>query len=346
MACVNDTELARNIRSGEISSVYFFYGKDIATLEAYTKKLSAKLVKKEDATYNLHELNGKTLDLSELSDIVDSLPVFSERICVTINDLDADNLNDDDFKYLCDILSDVPQTTTVIIYITGISLYNKRNVLKTKNKKLITFLTKHGTVCEFSYKKAAELVKTISDRVNKRSCTISKASAEYLANQCLCSLMLINNEVDKLCDYVNEGEITNTVIDLLVAKQIDSNAFALAKAAVSFNAKRAMELLDELYDQQTESIAILSAVSMAFIDIYRARLAINDGVSQVQVVEQFKYRNRDFVVRNAFRDCSRIPVDRIRKCIDILSDTDIALKSSRTSPRILIEEAISAMLIK
>lgn len=346
MACVNDTELARNIRSGEISSVYFFYGKDIATLEAYTKKLSAKLVSKDDETYNLHTFNGKDLDLSELSDIVDSLPMFSDRICITINDLDADNLSDDDYKYLCEILSDVPDTTTVIIYITGISLYNKRNVLKAKNKKLITFVTKNGTVCEFSYKKPAELVKTISDRVNKRDCSISKASAEYLASQCLCNLMLINNEIDKLCDYKCSGEITNDTIDLLVAKQLDSNAFALAKAAVSFNAKRAMQLLDELYSQQTESIAILSAVSMAFIDIYRARLAVNDGASQAQVIEQFRYKNRDFVVRNAFRDCSRISVDRIRKCINILADTDIALKSSRTSQRILIEEAISAMLIR
>ena len=346
MPCVSDIELAKKIRSGEISSVYFFYGKDIATLEAYSKKLVKKLVKADDATYNLHNLNGKSLNLSELADICESLPMFAERVCITINDLDADNLSDNDFKYLCDILSDIPDTTTVIIYITGISLYNSKNALKAKNKKLITLITKQGFVCEFAYKKPEELVKTVSDRVNKCGSTISKASARYLASQCLCNLMLINNEIDKLCDYINGGEITNEIIDLLVTKQLDSNAFALAKAAVSFNGKKAMLLLDELYSQQVDSISILSAISMSFLDIYRARLAINDGASQTNVVADFNYRNRDFVVKNAFRDCSSIPVDRIRKCIKILSDTDIALKSSRTSPRILIEQAISSMLVR
>ncbi len=348
MACVSDVELAKEIRSGAISSVYFFYGKDIATLEAYTKKLVNKLVKADDATYNLHNLNGKNLDLSELSDICESLPMFAERVCITINDLDADNLSDNDFKYLCDILSDVPETTTVIIYITGVNIYNlkTKNALKTKSKKLVTLITKQGSVCEFAYKKPEELVKTVSDRVNKRGSTISKSSAQYLALQCLCNLMLINNEVDKLCDYTNGGEITNAIIDLLVAKQLDSNAFALAKSAVSFNGKRAMLLLDELYSQQIDSISILSAISMSFLDIYRARLAINDGANQANVIADFNYRNRDFVVRNAFRECSSIPVDRIRKCIKILADTDIALKSSRTSPRILIEQAISSMLVR
>lgn len=346
MPCVNDTELAKAIRSGEISSLYYFYGKDIATIEAYTKKLVSKLVKKEDQTYNLHNLNGKDINLSELSDICETLPMFSDKICVTINDLDADELNDNDFDYLCGILSDISSSVTVIIYITGVSLYNKKNIMKTKNKKLINLATKTGFVCDFAYKKPAELVKHITDRVIKNGSAISKSSAEYLASQCLCNVMLINNETDKLCDYANGGEITNKTIDLLVTKQLDSNAFALAKAAAQFNAKNAMRLLDELYSQQIDSIAILSAISMSFIDIYRARLAINDGVPQADVVKDFSYKSREFAVRNAFRDCSSISAERLRKCIGILADTDIALKSLRTSPRLLIEQAINTMLIK
>lgn len=346
MPCVNDTELAKTIRTGDISSLYYFYGKDIATIELYAKRLVSKLVKKEDQTYNLHTFNGKELDLSELSDVCNALPMFSDRICITINDLDADELNEDDYKFLCDILSDIPETTTVIIYITGVILYNKKNILKTKNKKFITFAGKQGYSCEFIYKKPAELVKVISDRINNNGSTISKASAEYLASQCLSNLMLINNEIDKLCDYSNGKEITNEIIDLLVSKQLDSNSFALAKAAAQFNAKKSMQLLDELYSQQVDSIAILSAISMSFIDLYRARLAKNSGASQADVIADFNYKSRDFVVKNAFRDCASIPVERLRKCISILSDADIALKSSRTAQRLIIEQAINSMLIK
>ena len=99
----------------------------------------------------------------------------------------------------------------------------------------------------------------------------------------LSNINLINNEIDKLCDYVSNGEIKNETIDLLVAKQLDSNSFALAKAVVQFDAKRAMQLLDELFEQRIETVMIISAISMSFIDLYRARVAINEGISQNEV---------------------------------------------------------------
>ena len=39
MPLVNETNLARDIRNNEIANIYYFYGKDIAMLEGYAKKL-------------------------------------------------------------------------------------------------------------------------------------------------------------------------------------------------------------------------------------------------------------------------------------------------------------------
>ena len=89
MLYANEAELAKSIRAGEISTLYYFYGSDIASIEAYTKKLVSKLVKKDEQTYNLHSFDGKSLDLSVLSDVCEALPMFSDRVCITINDLDA-----------------------------------------------------------------------------------------------------------------------------------------------------------------------------------------------------------------------------------------------------------------
>lgn len=346
MACVSENELAKQIRAGEYKSLYYFFGKDVSTLEAYTKRLIFKLVDKDAQSYNLHCFNGKSLNLSELSDICEALPMFSDRVCISINDLNAEDLVINDHAFLMKILSDLPSTTTVIIYSTGIDLLAGRKTMTGKNKKLFDLAVKLGSAVEFIHKKPLELAKTITDKVEKQGSTISRKSAEYLATQCLCNLNLINNEIDKLCSYSNGSEITNATIDLLVSKQLDSNAFALAKAAVQFNGKQAMILLDELYNQQIESIAILSAVSMAFIDLYRARLALNAGMSQADVINDFSYKGRDFVVANSFRDCNGITAERLRKCIKILADTDIALKSLKTESRLLIEQAITTMQIK
>lgn len=346
MPLMNDTELARTIRSGEISSLYYFYGKDIATLEAYTKRLVKKLVDKDSQDLNYHIFEGKTFSLSEFSDVCEALPMFGDRVVITVNDLNADEIKGDDFKFLTKILSDLQDTTTVIIYQTGIDVYGGKKSMTGNYKKLADVCAKKGSCCEFNYKKPVELVKIIIDKVVKQGCTISKKSAEYLAQQCLCNMLAINNEINKLCDYSNGKEITDDTIDLLVAKQLDTNAFALVKAVTSFNGKLAMELLDELYNLQAESIAISGALAMAFTDLYRARVALNEGVSQSDVIKDFSYRGRDFAVRNAFRDASKVSVERLRKCMNILSETDIALKSSKTDARLLIEKAITSMLIK
>lgn len=346
MPFVNESELAKAIRNGEISSLYYFYGNDVATIEIFTKKLITKLVNKENETYNFHKFEGKAFNVNSFSDVCESLPMFSDRVCIAINDLNADSMNNNDFEDLMNTLSDIPETTTVIIYATGIDLFNGKKFLIGKNKKISDLASKSGFACEFSYKKPPELVKYISDRVNKKGSSISKKTAEYLAFQCLSNIMLINSEIDKLCDYSNGEEITNDTVDLLVSKQLDSNAFALAKAISQHNGKLTMTILNELYEQQTDAIAILSAISMAFIDLYRARLANNSGISQSDVKNDFSYKKREFAVTNAFRDSHSISAERLSKCIMVLSETDIALKSSKTDSFLILEQAITSMLTK
>ena len=347
MPLVNENDLAKSIRGGEISSLYYFYGKDTATVENYAKRLVKRLIKEEGQTYNLHEIASDKLDLSDFAEMCESLPMFAERVVITLNDLDADQLKVDDYDYLCSILSDLPDSTTVIIFNTGIDLYDKKGKLKVKNKKFIDYVKKYGVICEFQIKRPAELVKYIVDRVNKSNCTISKKCAEDLAGLCLCNVLMINNEIAKLVSYVLDGEITQKEIDLLVSKQLDTNAFALAKAVAAMNAGQSMKLLDELYAEQTDSIAILAAISMSFIDLYRARCALNEGKSIIDVMTDFSYSKvREFAVKNAFRDCKSFSAERLRKCIIVLCDTDLLLKSSRTSGRLLIEKAINTMLIK
>lgn len=344
MPFVNENDLAKAIRAGDIAPLYFFFGKDTATLEAYTKKLIAKLVKKDAVAYNLHAFYGKSLDISELADVCEALPMFADRVCISINDLNAEDLNAEDFAFLMSLLSDLPDTTTVIIYATGIDLLNGKKTLIGKNKKLSDLATKIGLSCDFSYKTTSQLSKIIIDKFEKNGCSISKKNAEKLAELCLCNLLMINSEIEKLSAYSNGGEITADELELLVTRQLDSNAFALAKSLAGSNSKRAMMLLDELYYQQVEPIIILSSVAMSFTDLYRARTAIDSGLLADDVVRDFSYKGREFAVRNAFSDCRGISAKRLRECIQILADTDIALKSSRTQPRLLLEQAFVEIL--
>lgn len=345
MPQISVTELNKKLKNKEYSSLYYFYGKDIMSIELYTKTLIKKLVSDDDAIYNFHKFNGKDIDLSEFSETVEALPMFVPYVCIAVNDLNAEDLTSEDINFLIKILSDVPETTIIIFYNTAIDVCNGKKAPTTKNKKIMDCISKNGYLCEFPIKTAAELSRQIVATVEKKGGSISSSNASYIAELCLCDSMLISGEIDKLTYYVKEREITKEDIDSLVSRQVNSNAFDLSKAVVSLNKKKALLLLDELFYQRAEPVAVLAAISMSFMDLYRASLAVVRGIHPSDVVSDFSYKaNRKFAVDYAFRDCRRINIQHLRRCIKILSDTDLALKSSKTDGRILLEKAIVQMV--
>ena len=68
MASVNEKELTRIIKSGELSGVYYLYGTDLYSVEKYKREMVKRTVKAGDETYNLHEFEGCLLYTSDAAD--------------------------------------------------------------------------------------------------------------------------------------------------------------------------------------------------------------------------------------------------------------------------------------
>ena len=63
MSSVSPTTLGKDIRENKISTLYYFYGHDVTTLENYTRKLINKLCPAEAQAMNLHQFDGKKLQV-------------------------------------------------------------------------------------------------------------------------------------------------------------------------------------------------------------------------------------------------------------------------------------------
>lgn len=346
MPFIDESTLRKEIKSNEPSGVYYLFGQDIYSTEKYVNALIKKAVGKTPSDFNLNKYEGKALILSKLLDDIESLPVFADRKCVAINDLNTDDFNKSDFDALKKQLIDIPDTTVVIIYQTALEIDLKRGKKSSNNIKLINALAKTAAnVCELKTKTPQDLAKQIMRSAQKNKCTISFENAKYLAELTLSNQMLLSSEITKLFAYVGEGEITEDIIDMLIAKQIDASSFALANAIVAKNTTKAMETLDDLFYQRIDAIVILSALSMVYIDLYRAKSAAINGIDPAQVVEDYSYYARRFAVTNSFRDTRNMPIEHLRESISILARTDSLLKSSRNDGRTILEKAIVEMLI-
>ncbi|MGN1482066.1 DNA polymerase III subunit delta [Porcipelethomonas sp.] len=344
MAEINAMELLKKIKSGELPGIYYIYGRDVMTVEETTRAILKKYLGK-NWRENVNKIDGKNIDISSLLDIMEISPMFAEYNAIVINDLNAEELSADKINQLTDALNTLPEYTVVIFNITGFDVKNGKKYITGKNKKLADCISKKGLVCECGLKTMTAVVKSITDKAQKYGCSISRTTAQKLAEYCLMDSMQINNELEKLCSYRENQEIRPEDVDRLVSGQIETDSFKLARAVTSLNAGQAFVLLDDLLDKRNEPVAVLSAISMAFLDLYRARAAMTVNKRPNDIISDFNYKGREFAVNNAYRDCRKISLENIRKCICILRDTDRKLKQSPVSQKIILEKALTEMII-
>lgn len=130
----------------------------------------------------------------------------------------------------------------------------------------------------------------------------------------------------------------------LTTPQLETTTFQLAKAVVSQHPKAAMEELDKLYAMRTNRTFIVHAIASSFQDLYRAAVAQCVGKQPKDMKVDFGYKF-DFMVQNAFRDCRKLSPERLRACMKVLRNLEIALNSTGAEERTLLESAIVKMLV-
>ena len=342
MAAITPKNLAANIRQKNLDNLYYIYGADLVQV----RQLTAALIKKatgSNADMAVTRFDGQKLELDTLIDASRQFSMFSQYNCIQVHDLNADSLREDDLKRLLTLIEEVGGATMLIFDITGFDPKNGKKTPQGKNKKLIDCIARHGTVCEATQRTPKELARELSALAEKRGCTFPPDCAEELVRLCMGNTLILRSELEKLCAYTGGGRITKEIVHQVTTPQLETTTFQLAKAVVSQRPKAAMEELDKLYTMRTNRTFIVHAIASSFIDLYRAAAAIRGGKTADDMKKDFGY-TFDFVVQNAFRDCRRISLERLRACIGVLRDLELELNSTQTDERILLETAIVRML--
>ena len=345
MPVSNTANITKDIKNGDVASLYYFYGHDSASIESYTKWLINKLCPKDAQFMNFHKFEGKGLSIPSLLDACEALHMFAERVVVAINDIKMEDLGKEDGDALRKILTKLSDTTTVIIYSTGVDLYKNKRSLTDKNKRFCDHCTKYGISCEFAFKSSGELGRSIAAALQKKGCNIDKRNAEYLAEICGCDSAYIKQEIEKLSAYAQGRSVTREDIDGLCVKHIESDGYELAVNILNNNAKYVYNRLFELAKQDYDAYEIVSIIGFSLTDIYRAKLARSAGLDYKQACVDFNYpKNREFAIKKAYQICGSISVHKIKEVLKIMSATDLTMKTTsldKKAAMLVLEQRIA-----
>ena len=104
--------------------------------------------------------------------------------------------------------------------------------------------------------------------------------------------------------------------------------------------------MHQLAVQREEPIPILGVLSSAYADLYRAKVAVTAGQPADTLAADFKttYARKEFRLRNAARDCARLSTDTLRRSLEVLAQTDNALKQTNADGRSLLEQTVVKLI--
>lgn len=329
--------LRSELQAGKIRPVYFFYGEEDFLTRTYTDMVIKTAGALEGDGLNLLRVRGVP-DMDKLSDFAESMPFFAPNKCVRITDLDPESLDNQQHKDLLKLIEELPETTVLIFAQISAAIDDLKP--KAKTKKLIEAAEKRGMVCKFPLMSVNTVAGMAVRKAAKAGCSISAQDAAFLAERCGCSLTLLQTEVEKLCTFRKSGDITRADISALVPRTLDASAYDLSELLFAGNCGEALRMLDDLYQQRIEPILILAAVSGAFVDCYRGRLAVKAGKSSQQAAADFGYYGgRAFYFGKACTKARGLSDGYLNGCMEVLFRTNKLMNSSKTDSRLLLERA-------
>lgn len=341
MAEINEAQLKAQIKSGDFKTAYFIYGEESYLKEHYVSLLKNKLIDPTFEAFNYHFFEGRDADIDDVLKDAQMIPMMGEYNLVIVRDYKFANANE--VKLVEEYLADPPLSTVLVLWYDSIEPDVKKDA---KIKKIVKAFSSAGDCVNMARRTQNDLIKLIVKGAQKRGSSISNGNAAYLITVVGSDMKLLLNELDKLALFAQAGEIDRKIIDNMATKSLQARIFDLSKYVVAGNSDKAYEVINALFAMQEEPVPILNALGSYYVDMYRVKCAKTAGFTYGEVDKYYRYGNaRQFVLRNANRDCAALTEKQLRDSIDAVSDTDIKIKSTAVDKRLLIEELVAKLLV-
>ena len=325
----DEQSFGKAVKDGADCRVYLLYGGEAYLIEKWAKTLMGS---DADGPFNSQRLDGNNPDIRDIWDTLEALPLFAQQKRVLLDDLDVAKFSGDDMQAFCELLGDIPPSSTLVITAKSSSFAESA-----AGKKLIKLAEQHGAAVGLSVRGQGDLVKFLQAQAKKLGCQLSAQSARHLLGICPPDMLLLENELRKVCAYAGEGEVSTQHIDAMVTPKTEARAFDLQRQILQGNTRGALELLAGLFYLREDPIVILGALSMSFCDLYRARAARDAGQNTAFMLKNYDCKS-EFRARKAFENSGRVTTENARRAVGMLCESDSAMKSTGVDNKVYLEQ--------
>lgn len=339
MARFDEKTLKQHIKSADFLPIYLFYGDEGYLKKHYTDLLISKCVSAEFESFNFSRFEGKNLSINDVLEQASIIPMMSSKRCLLIDDCKLESFNESEIAAMESYLQSGCDSSVIIF------LQSNADFAPQKSMKIIGLIEKYGGVCVLNKRSGNDLIKPLITSASKQGCSLSTQTANYLVSVVGNDFNVLINELNKICNFVRQGEITRRHIDEIAVKTDDVKVYYLTKALLQKDFDKAYNVLHSLLRQKIEPGFILGVLIGAYVDMYRAKISLYCGEKAECLGEVYGYKNTVFRLTNAGKDASRIEISTLRKCLEALNESDMKLKNSSENPVIVLEQLMVKLFL-
>jgi DNA polymerase III subunit delta len=325
-------DLEQALKQGQVEPVYFLHGSEV-----YLRDQAVRAITDTALTGTLlREFNDSSFDLlnDDVRDAIaaaEQLPMMSARRVVRLQKFAK--LREADEEILLAYLNR-PVETSVVLFI-GDDI-DKRTKF---GKKLLA-----GAAYEFQPLKANELPAWIKTRLKTLGTEIEPQAISRLVDVVAADLLTLSNELNKLAAAAGpSGRITSELVDQLVRRSREHMNWDLTDSIVSRDRHKALRVLRDFLDDGVEPVLLTGVIAGTFRRMALAKELLARGASPGEIFSEVRVPS--FKQRAYLAMLNRIDSHTISSMIQRIAETDIAIKTSKATPRMQMEMLVCELMI-
>ena len=322
--------LKQAIREKSPENLYFFHGEETFLLHHYLNELHKLLLDDLTEAFNYHRLNNESFELTALIAAVENLPMMAEHTLVQVDDIDIFKLTEDQRGKLTELLSDIPEYCTLVFTYETVPWKPDKRL-----KKLWEAIDKKGNIVEFAKQEPRELVPWITRHFAAKGKSISKELCVYLIDITGGTMTGLSGEIQKIAAYSGADHIVRADIDAVTEPVLDAVVFQMTDLLGQGQYAQALTKLQQLLKLQQEPLAILGAVGSHFRRLSTARILIDQGRGQSELMKLCGMGN--YPAQKTMDAARRFSPAFCKKASQLVLETDRRIKISYDDPDRLLE---------
>ncbi len=309
--------------------IIVFFGDNDFISKRKLKETIKNYKKKHKSGLSLFSFSSDNFSFDKFKDAVETVSMFDKKKCIVLNELFSDGSNLDFLlKYFKN--KKLKEDKDVFILIKEYKFFKKINAnfeLLLKEASMLYESKKfNNTQLKLWVKKEAEINKA----------TITEKAIKELLLSCKSNLFSLSNEIAKLSSY--DKKITESTVNLLVEKNIESDIFCAIEALVKKDKQKAVSIFYRQIKDGKRVSYLISMIAFQLRNMIKVKELLDRGFSFEFIVKKIKIHS--FVLRKIITSLEKYSLDDLKNIYKKLLDTEIKVKSSKIDNLVILDNFI------